>query len=777
MHARMAGYILATAIWLFLAPEALATDGPDKDAKANGIWYVEWQATGTGTGLSWANAFTTIQPAIDAAAGAGGGEVWVAEGAYNEVRDNAAGSLIMRAGVSLYGGFIGLGTGGNETNRSQRNPLAHLSLIDGASARAGQAAYHVVLGADNAVIDGFRITGGNANGDPPTDHGGGMYNDGVSPTIAYCSFVSNSAVFDAAISNANGASPNISNCLFVGNSATVNCGAVGNWGNCQPTISFCIFDSNYADRMGGAILDGNFSSSTITSCIFQNNIGQRIGGAICNYQNGASVIINCLFEGNKVFETGFGGGAVGSWGSHPTIYNSTFVDNYAPYGSGLYTNTSDMVVRNSILWNLDSIEIQGTPDVAYSLTWANYPGEGNLSEDPLFVDEESGDYALRYDSPCVDAGTKAGAPTTDLVGAPRPRGAGVDMGALEFVAATLRGTITDADTNAPIACAAVHLQSSTFERVVVTDLTGRYQAFNLPVDTYLVTVYAPGYETASDAVDARILEYQSFKLHSVSLTDGLEGTVTEIANGEPAVGVRVDASISDVLVATTYSCANGAFAFSGADLAAKTLTKAGGTQVVLDFSGPGYDDSQTTVELVPGGTAKAGATLTAAAIGIGSLAGTVVSLPVPPGVAVANARVTLTGVGAGSLSTLSAANGSFVIPAMPSGRYTVETSAVGYRSSLLSAKVNAFDTATLDVRLSPTSTSPATDIDGNGQVNALDIQLVVNAVLGIDIGVFDPDVNRSDSVNALDIQLVVNGVLGLKSTPSPYLPCTTCNQK
>lgn len=59
------------------------------------------------------------------------------------------------------------------------------------------------------------------------------------------------------------------------------------------------------------------------------------------------------------------------------------------------------------------------------------------------------------------------------------------------------------------------------------------------------------------------------------------------------------------------------------------------------------------------------------------------------------------------------------------------------------------------------SSALPTDINADGQTNALDIQLVVNAVLGIGIGGLDADVNRDGSTNALDVQRVVNAVLGL----------------
>ena len=59
-----------------------------------------------------------------------------------------------------------------------------------------------------------------------------------------------------------------------------------------------------------------------------------------------------------------------------------------------------------------------------------------------------------------------------------------------------------------------------------------------------------------------------------------------------------------------------------------------------------------------------------------------------------------------------------------------------------------------------------TDVDANGLNDALDIQLVINAVLGIDVGGLDTDVNDDGSDNALDIQLVINGALA-KRVESP----------
>jgi len=53
------------------------------------------------------------------------------------------------------------------------------------------------------------------------------------------------------------------------------------------------------------------------------------------------------------------------------------------------------------------------------------------------------------------------------------------------------------------------------------------------------------------------------------------------------------------------------------------------------------------------------------------------------------------------------------------------------------------------------------DVNSDGAVNALDVQLTINAALGIDIGGRDADINADGTVNALDVQLCINAALGI----------------
>ncbi len=55
---------------------------------------------------------------------------------------------------------------------------------------------------------------------------------------------------------------------------------------------------------------------------------------------------------------------------------------------------------------------------------------------------------------------------------------------------------------------------------------------------------------------------------------------------------------------------------------------------------------------------------------------------------------------------------------------------------------------------------PITDLDGSGRVDAADIQMVINAALGL-LPSDGHDVDGSGAVNATDVQLVINAALGL----------------
>jgi hypothetical protein len=64
----------------------------------------------------------------------------------------------------------------------------------------------------------------------------------------------------------------------------------------------------------------------------------------------------------------------------------------------------------------------------------------------------------------------------------------------------------------------------------------------------------------------------------------------------------------------------------------------------------------------------------------------------------------------------------------------------------------------------PTPTPASGDLNAHGSVNALDLQLEVNVILGTETNTTiraRADINGDGSANALDLQRLVNLVLGL----------------
>ncbi|MHC4086226.1 MAG: right-handed parallel beta-helix repeat-containing protein [Planctomycetota bacterium] len=144
----------------------------------------------------------------------------------------------------------------------------------------GTGNYHVVqcVSGENAntVLNGFTITGGNANGPSDVDKcGGGMYNNGSSPTVINCNFSGNSADSGGGMYN-NNSSPTIINCNFSGNTAGGNGGGMYNDNSSSPTVTNCTFAGNSANTNGGAMFDNGSSKPTVTNCIFWGNTPNQI---------------------------------------------------------------------------------------------------------------------------------------------------------------------------------------------------------------------------------------------------------------------------------------------------------------------------------------------------------------------------------------------------------------------------------------------------------------------------------------------------------------------
>ncbi len=304
--------------------------------------YVDASATGDKDGSSWANAFTDLQTALDAAAE--NAEIRVASGTYKPTAapdettdDNRKKAFHFNKNLVLKGSYNPADTqdftnpsilSGDFNDDDEISGSGSTLSITGNS----ENAYHVLITADltdEAVIEGFYITGGHANGNGLisysntfffNDSGAGIYHITSSPSMVNTVFSGNSATKDGGgMYNAN-SSPDIVNTVFSGNSAT-NGGGMYNSVS-SPNIVNTVFSGNSATNGGG--MYNLFSPSSIVNTVFSGNAATTNGGGIYNVSSSPN-IVNTVFSGNAA--TTNGGGIYNVSSSTSTIYNSVFYGN------------------------------------------------------------------------------------------------------------------------------------------------------------------------------------------------------------------------------------------------------------------------------------------------------------------------------------------------------------------------------------------------------------------------------------------------------------------
>ncbi len=219
-----------------------------------------------------------------------------------------------------------------------------------------------------------------------------------------------------------------------GNAPDDKCWGGGAWiTNGNFTIRNTVFRNNRCSGLEVNVDLGPVEAS-IEDSLFMENIKLDHGGAI-NTWGGTTTLKNVLVVSNTK------NSLVASNDSQVNIINSTFTDN-APDGPAITIIGSGMVtLTNSIVWGNPGGNMacdDGTCNITYSDIEGGWTGQGNIDEDPIFMDTTADDYSLAMGSPCIDSGTDNGAPDHDLAGTERPLdgdGDGektTDMGAYEF---------------------------------------------------------------------------------------------------------------------------------------------------------------------------------------------------------------------------------------------------------------------------------------------------------------------------------------------------------
>jgi hypothetical protein len=385
-----------------------------------GAIHVAGDGNDTYDGSDWAHAKRTLQGALDIAAD--DDEIWVAAGTYYPTSDyglvaDANYSEVqarlkhfrMKDGVGIYGGFTG-----TETTREQRDFRTNVTILSGDIGILGDVTdncYHVIylpatLGLTaSSVLDGFTVTGGNANSYTNSSGGGLCQASGNTVTIGNCTFQRNRASMGAGLTGDAGVTA--TNCMFLGNVAT------------------------YDSQSGGGAQSSN---GTFINCVFAGNAGGGLRFTTPYMSDGTGTLWNCTIAGN----------------SGTTVFN---------YGWFSWTPPTNSIIAdaNVMNWpNPDSPDIPGSESLSASVmlsqpTSGNFVRYPNAGLDGVWgtLDDDYGDLRLTAGSRYIDAGNNGYVnTTTDIAGNLRifdgdgNGTATVDMGAYEYLPAVAMPVLT-----------------------------------------------------------------------------------------------------------------------------------------------------------------------------------------------------------------------------------------------------------------------------------------------------------------------------------------------
>jgi hypothetical protein len=431
IHRTLTRLALSTALGLWSVSSANAS-----------TWYVRADAAPGGNGTSWATAFDTL-PAAIAAANASD-QVWVKAGTYLPGTSASPRTVTFQPknGVAIYGGFLG-----TETALAQRDWIAHPTVLSGDLllddapnfTNRGDNAYHVVsaFGVNSsAVLDGFTVRGGNANG-IGQGYGGGIL--GANATLRHLKIVDNEAYAGGGIGLPEGV-----------------------W-NPAPIVA-CVVRDNRAVTGGGGMYC-SVPGFALRDCVFAANTANFDGGIDIELgSQGPGSIVDGLIVGNQAV-TGTGG--IGSSWCMLSATNLVIAYNHSNATTGGMTGGGQpfaaVTLANSIAWGNTSGAVTdlSLQQVSSWILLANSAVQGSstpFNTDPRWTDAfgadgvvgtEDDDFTLSCVSPYIDRGLNANAAgiVLDLAGNPRfaddpatpDLGTGtppiVDLGPYEFVCA------------------------------------------------------------------------------------------------------------------------------------------------------------------------------------------------------------------------------------------------------------------------------------------------------------------------------------------------------
>jgi len=422
------------------------------------LWFVHQHAQGEKTGLSWLDAFNTLEQAFEVARA--GDAIWVA--GLGDVGityrpesfgTGADSTFVMPEGVAMYGGFDGNDPYADFAGRAPGVYRTILSCDYGEQGTGDSGCGHVLTIATDTVVDGFVVRGGYVGEGGNNPHGAGIVGRAVGTTT-----LANLFLVDNTTASGHGGGLYIKGCdavsidetVFQNNHATGEAGGGGGGGgmaieDCPEVVMTTGgFTGNTAIVGGGFYLLDSAGAELRRVTIVKNHgvpsagaQGTGWGGAFASA--GTLLTTNTLIADNTAAVAGPGGVVLGG---QTTLYFTTVAGHRGQSGS-LQVNAGVLAVKNSVVWPTEATgpdiglvqgqvfadfsDIAGSPN-ACGAVWT-------CSEvydvDPIFEAPAALNYRLNIQSPLVDKAAPDESVADDLDGTARPQLGGWDMGCYE----------------------------------------------------------------------------------------------------------------------------------------------------------------------------------------------------------------------------------------------------------------------------------------------------------------------------------------------------------
>jgi parallel beta-helix repeat protein len=220
----------------------------------------------------------------------------------------------------------------------------------------------------------------------------------------------------------------------------------------SPTITKNIIIGNTGGSASGGGVGGLNSNAIVTRNIIKQNTASN-GGGVANWYGNMKVSNNLIYE--NIASTG---GGITSYNNGGEFINNTLVDNSSTSIAENIYAYGDFIISNNIIFKGTSDGESGINIVGaniYTFSYNNVFGggggdygtlpdqagiNGNISVDPLFVNEDTNDFHLQPLSLCVNTGDPAfvaGVGETDIDGDVRVSSSRLDIGADEFTGNTV----------------------------------------------------------------------------------------------------------------------------------------------------------------------------------------------------------------------------------------------------------------------------------------------------------------------------------------------------